>query len=363
MKSLYLAMELSNNTWKLGFRHSNKPKATKIIDVPARNWAKFEEAVETARSFFRAEAAPCRSCYEAGRDGFWIHRGLEERSIANDVIDSASIPVSRRKQVKTDKVDVRSLLDLLQDYHESGKKMCIVEVPTPRDEDDRHFHRELEHMKKRKTSLSNRIKSHLIAYGIKLDNLSGLDKFLPKLKDGNDKPLSAGLLRALLDLYKDYRQLDERIKAYHADQDRQLATPCNSKLKQARDLARFRGIGNRSSWILVMEVFGWRVFKNRKQAGGYTGLTPTPFQSGNLFKEQGISKAGNARIRWLMVELAWLWIRWQPTSKLTHWYYNRISGNSRRHKKATIVAVARKLFVDLWRYLNTGTVPQGAVIV
>jgi len=357
-----MAMELSSNTWKVGFDHTSRKKP-KIIDVPAGDWEKLEEAIEKVQTLFGVQDCKIVCCYEAGRDGFWIHRGLLKRGIANIVVDSSSILVNRRKRnAKSDNLDVVSLLNVLQDHHEGKRSAMVVNVPSRQDEDDRILHRELQYLKKRQTGLSNHIKALLVMQGIKMDNLMELEGKIPQLRDGNDEALECHVTKALHRLFEEYKYLHETIKEHHAYQEELMEDYNSPKMRLIRALTRLRGIGFKSAWILVMEAFGWRVFNNRKQAGGYTGLTPTPYQSGDSFKEQGISKAGNVRIRWLMVEIAHFWIRWQPGSKLTKWFKERTSGNGRRHKKAMVAALARRLFVSLWQYVTKGIVPEGAII-
>ncbi len=362
-KTLYLALELSANTWKLGFAADDKPRP-KIIDVAARDWTLFDKAVEKAREHFGFDDPKVVSCYEAGRDGFWIHRGLLDRGIANQVIDSASIEVSRRKRIaKTDGLDVRSLLRLLQRHHRL-EETCfrIVEVPKVTDEDERHLHRELEALKGERTMLSNRVKSLLIAHGIVCSNLIGLATLIPSLRDANGNLLPPGLQRRLTATLVRFDLVHQQIKELESLQDRLVKQAADPKTKQVKQLTLLRGIGNRSSWILIHEVFGWRHFHNRKQVGAFPGLVPTPFSSGTLSREQGISKAGNARIRWLMVEISWFWLRWQPDSKLTKWFHARSKSGGRRIRRISIVALARKLFIALWRFLQHGVVPEGATL-
>jgi transposase len=364
MEKLYLALELSANTWKLGFSSPPHPK-TRVKDVPARDWQAFQTAVDKAVTFFELTQPEILSCYEAGRDGFWIHRELTTRNITNLVVESSSIEVDRKKRkAKTDQIDVYSLLKLLKRHDgEDEFVFKVVEVPTPEDEDERHLSRELEAAKGERTSLSNQIKSLLITQGISLSTLKNFDKEIDRLVDGSGHPLRPGLVSRLKTTYARYQLVDQHIDQHHKTQDQRVKKPTTDKEKMMQRLTHLKGVGVRSAWILVTEVFGWRKFNNRKQAGSYTGLTPTPFASGERIREQGISKAGNARIRWLMVELAWLWVYWQPHSELTRWFNKRVAHGGSRMKRISIVALARKLFLALWRYVTQGVAPQGAILI
>ena len=359
---LYLALELSKKNWKLGFCIS---KQVKVIDVPSGDWEALQQAVKRAKQMFGVAAdTKVVSCYEAGRDGFWIHRGLLERGIENQVIDSASIEVSRRKrQAKTDSIDVRSLLRLLKRYHAGDDDAYrVAEVPSPQDEDDRHLHRELEALKGSRTSISNQLKSLLVLYGVHIENIGDLGGGIPTV-DGNGEPLMPNLRSRLKRAWEHYKLVDDQIADLHAQQQREVKEEANEKTGMVKSLTALKGIGIISAWTLAMEVFGWRQFRNRKQAGAYPGFTPTPFSSGDLSREQGISKAGNARIRWLMVELSWLWLRWQPNSRISKWFRSRCpDGASKRMRRVSIVGVARRLFIALWRYVTQGIVPEGAIM-
>jgi transposase len=308
----------------------------------------------------------CRivSCYEAGRDGFWIHRALEKQGIENHVIDSSSIEVNRRKRrAKTDKVDVKSMLRLLQRFCNGEREaISVVRVPSLAEEDDRRLHRERERLVKERGSHSARIQSLLVAHGIRLQVRPDFLERLESMKGGMGYELGADLKAELTREYERYQLVDEQIKALEKEQKRRAAEASSEAMKQINALMELKGIGSQSSWILVMEFFSWREFKNRRQLGACAGLTRPPYSSGDSKREQGISKAGNRRIRSLMIELSWLWLRYQPNSALSRWYQQCFAGGGKRMRRIGIVALARKLLIALWRYLEAGEIPEGVIV-
>ncbi len=360
---LYMALELSHKKWKLGFSNGERHR---VRTIDARNWESLQEEIELAKHKLDC-TTDCQvvSCYEAGRDGFWIHRALVADGIDNWVLDSASIEVSRRqKQVKTDRVDVIALLRLLMRYA-GGEKQALptIHIPTVAEEDDRRLNRERDRLLKERGAHSVRIKSLLIIHGIVLEKLTHLPRLLATAKAaviGYDLP--ADLKLELVREYERYELVDRQVKQLEKLQNERAeseAIPATHNIQRLRTL---KGVGWQSSWILAMEFFNWREFKNAKQVGACAGLTPTPYDSGDSTREQGISKAGNKRIRKLMVELSWLWLRYQPRSQLSLWFEKRFANGGKRMRRIGIVALARKLLVALWRYLEQGAIPQGAVL-
>jgi transposase len=305
------------------------------------------------------------SCYEAGRDGFWIHRALVGEGIDNKIIDSASIEVSRRmKQVKADRVDVIALLRLLMRYV-GGETQALktIRIPTVEEEDDRRLNRERDRLLKERGAHSARMKSLLIAHGIVLDKLKQIPSLLKNAKAAvAGYELPADLKSELAREYERYELTDKQAKALEKLQVERAASDTSPGMKNVLDLQKLRGVGWQSSWILSMAFFNWREFKNAKQVGACAGLTLTPYDSGNSTREQGISKAGNKRVRKLMVELAWLWLRYQPDSGLSQWFEKRFANGGKRMRRIGIVALARKLLVALWRYLSQGVIPEGAIV-
>ena len=360
--TLYMALELSNKKWKLGFSNGEKNRLTTIA---AGDWIDLHKQMDLAKQKLRLPE-DCRivSCYEAGRDGFWIHRGLEEEGIDNHVVDSSSIEVNRRKRrAKTDKVDVKALLRLLQRYwHGDREAMSVVRVPTVEEEDQRRLHRERTRLIKERGGHSARIKSLLVAHGIRLEIRSDFLQQLESSRGGStDYELGADLRAEIRREYERYRMVHLQIKALEGEQQLRAEEGETKAMQQVNQLLKLKGVGWQSSWILVMEFFSWRDFRNQRQLGACAGLTPTPYASGDSEREQGISKAGNRQVRSLMIELSWLWLRYQPNSTLTQWFQQRFAGGGKRMRRIGIVAMARKLLIALWRYVKEGVVPEGAI--
>ena len=360
---LYMVLELSNKSWKLGFSDGTRSRQNTI---DAGDFVALNEMIVRGKEKFRLPSE-CRivSCYEAGRDGFWIHRALVEAGIENHVIDSSSIEVNRRKRrAKTDKVDVKSMLRLLQRYCNGEREaMSVVRVPSLAEEDDRRLHRERERLVKERGSHSARIQSLLVAHGIRLQVRPDFLERLESVKGGMGYELGADLKAELIREYERYQLVNEQIKALEKEQKQRAVEASSDAMKQINALMELKGIGWQSSWILVMEFFSWRRFQNRRQLGACAGLTPTPYSSGDSEREQGISKAGNRRIRSLLVELSWLWLRYQANSALSQWYQRRFAGGGKRMRRIGIVALARKLLIALWRYVDAGEIPEGAIVV
>jgi transposase len=362
---LFLAIERSTSEWKLGFStgFGQKPRRRSML---AGKVAVLQAEIVAAKKRFQLPA-DCRvvSCYEAGRDAFWLHRYLTKSEIENIVVDSSSIEVNRRaRRAKSDGLDVGKLLTMLMRHDQGERKVwSVVRVPSPEEEDRRQLHRELRAIKKEKTRTTNRIKGLLASQGVLVRgrmDLSGKRLDAIRLWDGS--PLPPGLKSRLKREWEQVLLLKQRIATLVAEQRRALRESVEPDIQKIKQLSTLRGIGGGSSWTFVREFFGWREFKNRRQVGGLSGLTPTPFQSGETNREQGIIKAGNRHVRANAVELAWSWVRYQPKSKLTLWFMERFADAGSRARKVGIVALARRLLVDLWRFLEYGVLPEGAVL-
>jgi transposase len=359
---LHLAFELSQNKWKLGFSDGNKMRFKSIV---ARSLEQLHEEIEKAQVRFKMKGdVRIVSCYEAGRDGFWLHRHLLSCGIENVVVDSSSIEVNRRKRrAKTDRIDARKLLGMLMRYHGGERKLwSVVNVPNVEAEDGRNLNRELEVLKKERTMHRNRLRGLLIQQGLEVRNPSA-KKFLQELEalrswDAEELPedLKARIVRE----YERLRMVEEHIKILKKERERRVQLADKPSFQKVAQLRTLYGIGVTSSWDFVMEMFAWREFRNRRQVGAFPGLTPTPYDSGGSQREQGISKAGRGRIRALSIQIAWAWLRFQPQSKLSKWFWRRFGHGGKRMRKIGIVAVARKLLIDLWRYLEYGLIPEGA---
>lgn len=359
---LYMAMELSNAKWKLGFSNGSRDRSVTII---AGDWKALSRQIDLAKEKLHLpEDCPVICCYEAGRDGFWIHRMLEEEfGITNLIFDSSSIEVNRRKRrAKTDKVDVKALLRLLQRYLNGERKaVSVVQIPTPDEEDQRRFNRERERLIKEHSAHIARIKSLLIQHGVRTPIGRNFPEWLETIGDGLGNELGPNLKTELVREYERLQLVKRQIGELRQEQKRRIKEEKTKAMEQIITLMQLRGVGPQSSWILVMEFFVWRKFKNRRELAACAGLTPTPYDSGSSQREQGISKAGSRRVRSLMVELGWLWLRYQPDSKLSRWFHSRF-GVGKRFRRVGIVALARKLLIALWRYLEKGVVPEGAVL-
>ena len=359
---LYIAFELSNSKWKLAFSDGSK---IRYKTITAANLAQLQVEIDLAkRKFKMVEDVRVVSCYEAGRDGFWIHRYLESQGIENLVLDSASLEVNRRKRrAKTDRIDVGKLLRMLLRYWGGEKKVwSVVRVPSEQDEDARHLHRSLESLKDERTMHRNRIKGLLVQQGIKVSNPSQKRflELLETLRTWNGQAVPPELKAQVVREYERLQVVEGQIKALEKEKQERLNNPDTDSLKKVAKLATLYGIGSVSSWTFVMEFFGWRQFQNRREVGGLAGLTPTPYDSGESLREQGISKAGNQRVRALAVEIAWAWLRFQPQSNLSQWYMKRFANGGKRMRRIGIVAMARRLLIDLWRYLEYDKIPEGA---
>jgi transposase len=361
---LFVAFELSEKTWKLGFTTGpgQKPRERSIA---ACNQARLlQEVAQAKKRFGLPDTAPVVSCYEAGREGFWLHRFLQAHGITNYIVDSSSIEVNRRRRrAKSDGLDVRKLVSMLIRYaHGERAVWRVVHVPSVAAEDQRHLHRDLETLKQERASTTTRIKGLLSSQGVRLTSLSKLPEQLEALRLWDGSPLPSGLCRRVLRVYAHHQFLSQQIAELEAERRALLQTSQEAALEKVRQLMHLRGIGINGAWLLVMEFFGWRAFKNRREVGGLAGVTPTPYHSGESAREQGITKSGNRHVRWMTMELAWSWVRYQPESALSCWFRQRFGGGGKRLRRIGIVAVARKLLIALWRFLETGVLPEGAVL-
>jgi transposase len=310
-----------------------------------------------------SEAARVRSCYEAGREGFWLHRALEQKGIENIVVDAASIEVNRRqRRAKTDRMDVERLVRQLVRYwrgeHDVWK---LVRAPSEEAEDSRQLRRGLEVLKEERKQHRVRIQSLLFTQGIDVKVGARFSEQLERLRCWNGEPVPAQMKQRIEDEYHRLQLVEVQIREARARQAKECkARKKDAVMQKVQLLQLLAGIGMNSGWVLVMELFGWRQFQNRREVAGAVGLTPTPYNSGDSAREQGISRAGNRRVRNLLIELAWAWLRLQPGSKLSQWYKQRFAGGGARMRRIGIVAMARRLVIALWRYVEFGIVPEGA---
>ena len=360
--TLYIALELSQDKWLLACatQAAQKPR---YRGQPARHLARLQEEIAKAKARFGLPAdAPVCTCYEAGRDGFWLHRALTQLGITKVVVDSGAIEVNRRrKHVKSDPVDAAKLVNHLIRYHHGERKVfSVVNVPTREDEDRRQLHRGLKDLQRQQTECSNRIKGLLASQGLEAPVDAAFRTTREALRDWAGQPVPAGLRERLLQEFAVWEALHRQVRDAANEQERRLREGKEPYLEKVRRLMGLKAVGVRSAWILVTELFAWRDIHTGKELGALVGLTPTPYDSGKREREQGISKAGNKHVRSLIVELAWLGLRWQPDSALSQWYQRRFGSGNKRARKVGIVALARKLLIALWRYVEQGELPEGA---
>lgn len=362
--TLYVSLELGWKSWKVAF---TKGLGERIWEtsVAARDTKRLSAAIERGRERFGLPAG-CRvlSCYEAGRDGFWLDRLLKGWKVENLVVDSSSIEVNRRaRRAKTDGLDVAKLLSMLVRYDLGERKVwSVVRVPSVEEEDARQLHRELRTLKKEQTRLANRIRGLLASQGVdarmgKRGLLDGLEQI--RLWDGSVLP--EGIRGRVQREVDRYRFLHEQVLELEAESQKAVQAGDSVAAEKIRRLMSLRAVGRVSATILERE-FGWRGIRNRRQIGSLSGLAPTPFQSGEMSRERGISRAGNRHVRGIAIDLAWGWLRRQPDSELSRWYKRRFAGGGPRLRKIGIVAVARKLLIALWRFSSFGELPKGAVL-
>lgn len=361
---LYLAFELGWTKWNLAMT-TGLGTAPRLRTIPARDvGALANELVLARRRFGLPPDAHVESCYEAGRDGFWLHRYLASRGVANRVVDSASIEVNRRaRRAKSDALDVGKLLSMLL-REQSGERNVwhVVRIPSVADEDARQLHRELGALQTESTRHVNRIKGLLASCGLAAEVDADLPQTLSELRQWDGTPLPPDLQARLLREHVRWTLVEQHAKDLYNLRIRLIRRDTTPQVDLVRRLLELRAIGLNSAWLFVREFFGWRVIDNRRQLAALAGLCPTPYHSGDGEREQGISKAGNRRMRRMLVEIAWCWLRFQPASDLSRWYAARFAQGNARARKIGIVALARKLLTALWKYLKNGELPGGALV-
>lgn len=362
-----VAFELSKAKWKLGVMLPGSDKLSRYT-IAGGDLATLTARLATAREKAARCGKPVRivSCYEAGFDGHWLHRWLTEQGVVNYEIDPSSIEVNRRaRRAKTDRIDLERLMRAFLAHLRGEPRACsVVHVPSVEDEDRRRRTRERERLLKERTAHTNRIKGVLHAQGVRdaFPLKPGFIASLKSVRTGDGRPLPPQLKEEIVREHQRLCLVNEQLAVLEAKSkaERRAAVPGSAQAKIVH-LAELKGIGPVGAQGLINEVF-YRSFDNRRQVGSYVGLTGTPYDSGERRREQGISKAGNRRARSLAIELAWLWITHQPGSELTRWFRARVGDAKGRVRRIAIVALARKLMVALWRYLETGLVPTGAVM-
>lgn len=368
--AIFISMELSRSTWLItsllpnsaGKMSKHTLKAGDVVGLFERIAYLREKALKRSGQVF-----PVVAIQEAGLDGFWIHRVLEREGVESHVVDAASVAVSRhRRRAKTDRLDGELLLRSLLAFKRGEPRVCaMVRPPSPEEEDRRRNSRERAALIGERVKLVNRIKGLLFSQGIfdfaplKRDRRQRFEQ----MTTGDGRPISAHLKAAIGRLLDRLELLMTQIKAVEAMRDTLIAAkPVNQDVElRAAMLMQLRGVGPDFAEVIYSEGL-YRHFKNRRQLASYAGLTPTPWQSGQVSRDQGVSKAGNSRLRTVMVQLSWFWLLHQPKSALAQWFQERVKLDGGRRRKTAIIALARKLLIALWKYVQFGELIEGAVM-
>ena len=354
--ALYMSFDLGDKKWQISV--SDGRDGVSRHTVAAGDPVAAADCITKAVKRFKlGNRAIVHSVYEAGRDGWWFHRWLCELGVDNIVVDPSSIEVNRRaRQAKTDRLDADKLLALLIRHHHGEDVWSVLHEPSPEDEDARREHRELQRLSHERIAHTNRIGSLLVLHNLRPGIvIRGRD--WPRWWRAHCEQVPT-LLRAELERECERLKLvKDQVRAIEAAHRRELAEGKHPLVDQ---LMRLRAVGPKGAWILDKEVFGWRRFANRRELASSLGLVPTPHASGSIEREQGISKAGNRRVRALLTELAWGWLKLQPDSELTQWFNRRFACAGARLRRVGIVALARRLAIALWRYVKDGEIPAGA---
>jgi transposase len=360
---LFVAFALSEKTWTLGFTtgHGQQPRERSLA---ARNQTRvLQEVAQAKRRFGLPETAPVLRCYAAGREGCWLHRFWEAHGLTKHGVESSSIEINRRKRrAKSDALDVRKLLSMLMRYAQGERAVWrVVRVPSVEAEDQRHLPRDLATLQQERARTTTRIKGLLSGQGVRRTSVNKWPEQLEALRRWDGSPLPSGLRRRVLRVSAHHQFLREQMAALAAERRALRQSAQDASIEKVRQLRQLRGLGIQGAWLLVRAFFGWRALKTRREVGGWAGITPTPYHSGESAREQGITKSGNRHVRWMTMELAWSWVRDQPESALRSWLRERFGGGGKRLRRIGMVAVARKLLIARWRCLETGVVPEGAV--
>jgi transposase len=365
--TLFVSLELSRSTWLVTSLMPGSDKMSKHSVVGGDGSALLQLLARLRTKAEQRAGGPVAivAIQEAGLDGFWVHRLLEAKDVESHVVDPASIAVPRRhRRAKTDAIDGETLLRTLLAWRRGEPRVCAMVVPpSPDEEDRRRLARERETLLQERIRHTNRIRGLLFSHGITDYNplCKNRRDRLENLKTGDGRPLPARLKTEILRAIERLELLVRQIGAVEAERDALVQAPATEAGAAAALLMRLRGIGPGFAAVLYLEGL-FRRFGNRRQVAAYAGLAPSPWKSGRIDHEQGISKAGNPRLRTTMIELAWMWVRCPPDSALSRWFRHRVGAERGRIRRLSIVAVARKLLIALWKYVTTGEIPEGAVL-
>ena len=361
--ALYMGIELGLREWLLTLSPGPGGSRMRVRVCPGDRAAVVEALARATARFGLAPAAPVRSCYEAGRDGFWPHRFLTSLGVDNLVVDSSSIEVPRRRRrAKTDRIDGEKLLQLLLRHWGGERQMWqVVHVPSPAAEDARHASRSLTTLQRERTRCRNRIHGLLALHGVRLRVDAQLPARLAAARDWADAPLPPGVQARVLETWRVWQAVEIERRARRTAEQQQVRQPPTPAHGMAQRLTRLQGIAARSATVLAEELFS-RDLRNRRQVGALCGLVSAPYRSGMQQHDQGLIGSGLPAVRRIAVEIAWAWVRFQPRSALTQWYQARFGAGGAVARRIGIVAVARRVLIALWRYATTGLVPEGAVL-
>jgi transposase len=361
--ALLVAFELSERTWKLGFGMSGEQRH-RFRQVAAGALDRLLEEVARAKVRFGLPAeAPVISCYEAGREAFWLHRWAVVQGWTNHVVESSSIEVNRRaRRAKTDRLDLVGLLRLLgRAVGGEARVWRVVRVPSEAEEDARHQHRMRETLQQERTRLINRLHGLLTTQGVTVPVRADFLERLATVRRWDGTPLPPGLRARLQRGWAQLAELTRQLAEIDAARAACPVDPATETGRWVTRLQTLRGMGSIGAWSLATEIFGWRQIRNGRQLGALVGVVPAPYQSGDTAHDRGITRAGNRHVRRMIVQLAWSWLRYQPDSALSRWYRERFD-HGRRLRRIGIVALARKLLIAWWRYGETGLIPEGATL-
>jgi transposase len=364
---IHLAIELSSSTWLVAARLPGveKPQLHRIEGGDTTALLKLISSLRDHVTDRLGAAIRVTCCFEAGRDGFWLHRLLTAHHVANYVLEPTSILVNRRaRRAKTDRLDAEGMLRVLGAYLRGDRQACsMVRVPTPDEEDAKRTHREREYLVQEKLRIENRMEALLFTQGIRgRPSLRSWERDLAALCTGDGRPLPRHLRSELDRLRRRLVMALEMIREVEGERDVTAdAEPQDLICHKIAALCQIKGVGANFAAVLTREVF-YRSFENRRQVASYVGITPMPYQSGKMDRDRRISRSGNPRARTTMIQLAWLWLRYQPGSELAEWFRKRVGTLSGRTRRIAIVAMARKLLIALWRYVETGVVPAGVEV-
>jgi transposase len=363
---LHLALELSVTSWVIAYRLPWSDKV-RLQRVSAGDSAALLALVSDLREKVAARMGPdvtLASCFEAGRDGFWLHRLLTDNGVVNHVVEPTSILVTRgARRAKTDRLDAQGLLRVLAAAFAGDREICrMVRTPSVAEEDDKRPHREREYLVQERVRIENRIAALLATQGVlKRPSLRTWAADLDVLRTGDGRPLPTYLKAELDRLRRRLLMTLEMIREVEAAREQAMEARDDPANQTVKALCKLRGLGDNFSAVLAKEVF-YRTFDNRRQIAAYLGLAPTPFQSGGMDRDRRINRAGNSRARKTMVQLAWLWLRYQPESGLAQWFRGRVGELQGRTRRIAIIAMARKLLIAIWRFVTVGAVPEGAIL-